>query len=960
MIRACEHYGSVVWKNQVLNPFSNARVSCSICFYQKMALNFPFFNKLRRSNILVLLLCRVMVSVWAAADDTPPPFFLQDGSDSLCLAGADFKRCSIHTLWYAVGSPGSYQIHKRTVDAVAAADGCGDGLCVAKKSCKEADLSKIDGLKVTKCSHCGAKNWNILGDADTGYVLTHGGESVGGGKTSTGKKTEPSTQTCVFRQGDAAMTAPCDSTDVSYTPLQLRFASPADIATMNSSSARLIGAAADGNKKTVQQILQKKDEKEAVMDINARDWDGLTALIPAASAGHMEICKFLIQQGIDVNAADKDGITALMEASIMGQVKIVDLLLEHGAEVDAAASSDVTALWLAASEGKVDCMKPLLNKGAVATNTRADGITALMTASVGGHAAAVQLLLEHGADAKATDRDGLTALMNAAENGTVAVLELLTVATDKDPAYLNAMSGTSFTSLIIAAAHGHAAAVRHLLAAGANVDAVAESGVTALMFAAASNHVEVMKVLIDEGKADLEHRHTNGGTALLEASTGGAVDAMRLLIEKGAAVDIKDNDGITPLMAIASFGSMEGQNLIIDALMVKMSEAELKDHINLFSHSGGSTVMFATAGGHLENTKQLLELGADAKAIARATPAYLEKLAKAIKTGTAQEEDPHIDGVTALHVAAQGGHLEVVEFLISSVKVDVSVADDEGRTPLLLAIKGNYGEVASALVSAGADPNMPFVDDEGETHNLLFDAIMVENEEFAKLLIENGADLYHKDDKKVSSLLQASHRGLTDVVKLLLDKHALTGKAGYLDDASDDGISPLIAASSEGHVEVVKLLIAAKVNVDAKDQDQTTALMAAAARGHTEVVKELLAVGASVNEQNADGHTALMFAYNGKNQVDTLWERYSQYAKDADESLHKDIDDNGTGSIIREALDNHIALIELLLKGGADPTSKDKEGHTATDFDFHPDADADVLDKETKAEKVRDESKNEL
>jgi hypothetical protein len=43
-----------------------------------------------------------------AADDkkTPPPFFLQDPTDSLCLAGEEFKRCSIDTLFYVVGSPG--------------------------------------------------------------------------------------------------------------------------------------------------------------------------------------------------------------------------------------------------------------------------------------------------------------------------------------------------------------------------------------------------------------------------------------------------------------------------------------------------------------------------------------------------------------------------------------------------------------------------------------------------------------------------------------------------------------------------------------------------------------------------------------------------------------------------------------------------------------------------------------
>ena len=63
---------------------------------------------------------------------------------------------------------------------------------------------------------------------------------------------------------------------------------------------------------------------------------------------------------------------------------------------------------------------------------------------------------------------------------------------------------------------------------------------------------------------------------------------------------------------------------------------------------------------------------------------------------------------------------------------------------------------------------------------------------------------------------------------------------------------------------------------------------------------------------------------------------------DADKG--EEADDSGTGPIIKQALDNHVALVDLLLKSGADSNLKDKEGHTARDFDFHPDADAAVLD----------------
>jgi len=869
------------------------------------------------------------VVVTAEEDATPPPFFLQDPSDNLCLAGETFKRCSIETLWYVVGSPGSYQIHKRSVDG--SIDEEDDGTCLSLKSCKEGDALKLQDVKVNKCSHCGAKTWNILGDNDTGYVLT-----ANDGKT------------CLVRQDNTVKTTACESTDIPFTPLQLQFASPSDIKTMSSPGARLVGAASDGDKNAIKALL--KDEG---VDVNVRDWDDLTALVPAASAGHLDICKYLVGEGIDVNAADKDGITALMEASIMGHVKVVEYLIEAGATYDQTAESDITALWLAAGEGRVDVMKVLLEKGADASNARSDGITALMTASVGGHADAIQLLLEHGADAKATDKDGLTAIMNAAEKGSVACLKLLVdKVNDKDHLDLKATAG--FNALIVAAAHGNLEAVEYLMQAGASVKELADnSGVTPLMYAAANKHMDVVKLLLDKGGVDIDAKHDNGGTALLEAATAGAIEALKFLMEHGADFDGVDDDGVSALMGVASAGSLEGLKIVVEALKKK---GTFDSHLDRLSYSGGSPVMFAAAGGHTECVKELIGLGSNINAIAKATPDHAERLAKMIEEGTVTDTENNVDGVTALHVAAQGGHLDTVNLLLEN-GAKPAVADDDQRTPLTLAIKGNYGEVALALVKAGADPNTVFTDEEGVEHNLLFDSILIENEEFAKVLIEKGADLYHKDEKGVTTLLQASHRGLLEVVQKLLDAHkAKGGNADWLNTSSEEGVSPIIAASSEGHPEVAKALIAAGANKDAADVDGTSALMAASARGHLEVARELLSAGAAVNVQNNDGHTALMFAFNGKNQVETLFERYSQYLKDADGEGSEEAD-GGTGPIIREALANHTALVDLLMKNGADANLKDKEGHTAKDFDYHPDADSEVLDKQAK---IRDESKAEL
>lgn len=328
--------------------------------------------------------------------------------------------------------------------------------------------------------------------------------------------------------------------------------------------------------------------------------------------------------------------------------------------------------------------------------------------------------------------------------------------------------------------------------------------------------------------------------------------------------------------------------------------------VNKVAKSGGTAVMFAAGGGHNETTKFLIEKGADVNVVVRATPDYIEQVAKAIAEGK-EDVEPHKDGVTALIVAAQGGHYGCVELLVKAgARVDVK--DDEELTPMLSAVKGNFFDVAQYLLEHGANPNDIYVDEKQKTHNLLLDAVVAGNTDLAILLINKGADITYTDTDGVSIVTQAAYQGQLEVVKALLAKNA------DINAANNEGINALIAAASEGYLEVVQALLATgKADINSKDKDGTNALMAASVRGHKTVVKELIEKGAEVNAQNVDGHTALMFAYNGKNQVETLLDKYSDYMKEAS--------DNST-QIIKEALQTHIDVIDFLKKNGANSDLK--------------------------------------
>jgi ankyrin repeat protein len=315
--------------------------------------------------------------------------------------------------------------------------------------------------------------------------------------------------------------------------------------------------------------------------------------------------------------------------------------------------------------------------------------------------------------------------------------------------------------------------------------------------------------------------------------------------------------------------------------------------------------MFAAGAGHSEVVKTLLEAGADPNIVVSATPEYIEQVVTAIAEGKTDVE-PHKDGMTALMLAAESGHLITTQILVEHGAL-VDVADDADITPLLNAVKGGFIDVAQYLLRHGANPNDEDTDSHGKVYNLLMNAVRNKERVFAVNLIEAGATANYIDEQQISVLTEAAYLGYSEVVTALLRSGADASVS------SEEGITALIAAASEGHTDIVNdLLTAPSTNINAKDKDGTNALMAASVRGHLDTVKVLLSHGANVNSQNNDGHTALMFAYNGKNQIQSLRVKYGDY-----------VDDNITNiALLDMAISIHEQVIDALLEAGADPVLK--------------------------------------
>lgn len=75
---------------------------------------------------------------------------------------------------------------------------------------------------------------------------------------------------------------------------------------------KLLQAAALGNITTMETILYKRPKF-----VDFRDYDRRTALHVAASEGHLEICKWLVQRGARINRSDGWGGSPLVSMSVL-------------------------------------------------------------------------------------------------------------------------------------------------------------------------------------------------------------------------------------------------------------------------------------------------------------------------------------------------------------------------------------------------------------------------------------------------------------------------------------------------------------------------------------------------------------------------------------------------------------------------------------------------------------------
>lgn len=300
----------------------------------------------------------------------------------------------------------------------------------------------------------------------------------------------------------------------------------------------------------------------------------ITALMHAAMRGQSAAIRLLLDRGADIDMRDGEGMGALHYAIHSKESGAMRTLVERGASL-VLNSMGGAPIQLACRFMDAEDVGYLLDHGVNANDQFFEGKTPLVAAAENNRPDLVAVLLRHGANPKLADSRGSTPFGIATRSRSSGLITALVNPNEPDPqralyncAHAGDLSGMSSailrggqvngiakpdktegdaTPLMYAAMGGAVEAAVMLLELGADVNLQTEFGSTAVHCAISNDHLAMLKLLVERGRANLRAEAYYDGSPLHLAALRGTPETVAYLVEHGAAINYVRKWGNTAL-----------------------------------------------------------------------------------------------------------------------------------------------------------------------------------------------------------------------------------------------------------------------------------------------------------------------------------------------------------------------------------------------------------------------------
>jgi ankyrin repeat protein len=468
------------------------------------------------------------------------------GLSTLLLAAAATAAQAAGTVADAARAGDLDQVRRLLAAGTKASDPQADGSTALLWAAYQSDVEMVTTLLAAGADPNAANHFGLTpllqasrtGDAPLIQALLDGGADL--------KLAGPS--------GETPLMAAARSGNSDAVSLLLERGADPNAVESNQGQTALMWAVAEGHIEVVDLLLKagvNPNQQARVSRITKRSINsdfpsgGFTALMWAARNGDEAIISRLLDAGADLNVKNGDGASAMMIAIVNDRFDLAAKLVELGADADdgslyyAVEMHDATTDWFARDGSRLradhpnelsalDLIKVLLDAGAdpdkpfigqmhsatMCCDTFANG-TPLFRAAIAADVEALKLMIARGADVRWTPKKveagGRFGNLNADKTPLlVAISGGKGVSPSGGPGDIREGRPPPFRE---ASNREPADAVRVLLEAGADPNAVGPNGVTPLHQAAEERNLDVIRLLAEAGAA-LDKPNGDGLTAL--------------------------------------------------------------------------------------------------------------------------------------------------------------------------------------------------------------------------------------------------------------------------------------------------------------------------------------------------------------------------------------------------------------------------------------------------------------